>query len=68
MLNGLRVGTSTTRCTAQCPQPYDLTKERRFPTPFILFKRNKVNKKVGNLLNIVEVFLQKIFIRPASVC
>lgn len=38
--------------------------EEEVADPFRLFVRNKVNKKVGNLLYFGEVFLQKITYSP----
>ena len=41
-----------------------ISHEKEVFDPFRLFIRNKVNKKVGNLLNIEEVFLLKNIYSP----
>lgn len=41
-----------------------ITCKKEVADPFRLFVRNKVNKKVGNLLYVGEVFLQKMYYSP----
>ena len=44
--------------------PFPFHAKKEVADPFRLFVRNKVNKKVGNLLYFTEVFLQKNIYSP----